>query len=98
MNINCIGKPAGCKLIRVRAEIEGDRLVAISIRGDFFAVPEEAFERLESRLAPCKLDSFEDRFNELVREEALELIGISATAIMQLINDALRSQPDETSV
>lgn len=98
MEIDCIGKPEGCKLIRIHADIDGSLITRISIHGDFFAVPEEAFERLEAKLAPCTLDALEQRFNMLVQQEAVELIGISANAIMQLISDALEGRIDETCV
>ena len=56
MRIETMGKPEGCKLLRVSVELSdpagSDSLIGwISVRGDFFAVPEEGFEALEN---PCR--------------------------------------------
>lgn len=44
------------KLIRVRAEVKGGRILGISIRGDFFAAPKEAISRLEEALEGLELE------------------------------------------
>jgi len=44
------------KLIRVRAEMRGDEILSIQIRGDFFAVPKEAIADLEKALIGIRLD------------------------------------------
>ena len=44
------------KLIRVRAEMRGDEILGIRIRGDFFAVPKEAITDLERALTGVRLD------------------------------------------
>jgi len=43
------------KLIRVRAEMMGDEVLTVQIRGDFFALPKEAISELEMRLEGVKL-------------------------------------------
>jgi len=52
------------KMIRLTAELMGDKILDIIISGDFFAIPEEAISALEEALRGCRLD----------REELLERI------------------------
>ncbi len=89
MTISGLGKPAGCKLIRFTAELENQRIKWIQIRGDFFAVPEEAFEELERDLQGTELLCLADRFTELVRELHLDIEGISGPALAEVFMDAL---------
>jgi len=44
------------KLIRVRAEVKGDEILGIQIRGDFFVLPKEAISTLEQMLRGVKMD------------------------------------------
>ena len=44
------------KLIRVRAEVKGDTILDAQITGDFFVIPKEAIQELETRLTGLKLD------------------------------------------
>jgi len=44
------------KLIRVRAEVKGDEILGIQIRGDFFVLPKEAIATLEWMLSGVKLE------------------------------------------
>jgi hypothetical protein len=46
-----VGKPAGAKLLRLDLEWDGVLVVRASIRGDFFAHPEEGFDEAEAALA-----------------------------------------------
>lgn len=52
------------KLIRVRAEVKGDEILGIQIRGDFFALPKEAIATLEGMLSGVKLE--EEAISETV--------------------------------
>jgi hypothetical protein len=85
MILQGVGKPPGCKLIRFTAVLEGQVIKEIQIRGDFFAVPEEAFETLESSLGGTSLDALEERFSQLARELDLALQGISGSGLAGLI-------------
>lgn len=53
------------KLVRVRAELVGDRIRDISITGDFFLIPEDAILILQKKLVGAALD--EDDLNRRVR-------------------------------
>ncbi len=44
------------KLIRIRAEMMGDEILSVQIRGDFFAIPKEVISDLEEMLAGVKLE------------------------------------------
>ncbi|MCW4037071.1 MAG: lipoate--protein ligase [Candidatus Bathyarchaeota archaeon] len=44
------------KMIRVRAEVMGDEILDIQIRGDFFAIPKESIATLEEMLKGKKLE------------------------------------------
>jgi hypothetical protein len=82
------GKPQGCKLIRISAEIEGEILKSIQIRGDFFASPEESFERVEKALAGIHTGDLAAVFDRLVREAGIENFGISGAGLAAVVNEA----------
>jgi lipoate-protein ligase A len=44
------------KLIRVRAEVKGDRILSVQVRGDFFAIPKEGISVLEEMLEGARLE------------------------------------------
>ncbi len=81
------------KLIRVRAELMGDKILDIALMGDFFMIPEEAVSRLEKALRGAKLDK-----KEILRrvskfyEDGVETPGIEpedfVEAILKLKNFA----------
>lgn len=113
--LHAIGKPSGCKLLRIEVELEnpsragspsapdapspaasvpgftrGDSIIRrIIVRGDFFALPEEGFESIESALAGCPLASLAKRFDDLAASLGVEFIGISGAAVAQLVEEAL---------
>jgi hypothetical protein len=91
MKVEAIGKPAGAKLIRLSASIDKGFVTEISIRGDFFAIPEEGFERVEARLPGTELKRFAERFDELLTEEGVEPYGISGVAVAEVIGNAIRA-------
>jgi hypothetical protein len=96
MLVEGMGKPEGCKLIRFSADIEGDILKSIRIRGDFFAVPEEGFDRLEERLGGIPLSETETAFNALLREEGVEAFGITGAGLASLLYPFLKTpSPDK---
>lgn len=97
MTLQGMGKPQGCKLIRFTAELEDSVIRSIQIRGDFFAVPEEAFEELEAALCGTKLETLESRFNELVQTFGLELQGISGSGLAELVRTAAAAEAQTTN-
>jgi hypothetical protein len=97
MKFSAIGKPAGCKLIRLDAEVEKGVLVAISIRGDFFAIPEEGFERAEARLPGTRVTDLAVRFTQLMQEEGVEPYGISGEGLAEVLIAGMKGAGDGAS-
>jgi hypothetical protein len=92
MRVETAGKPAGSKLIRLSAEIEGDRVTRLQIRGDFFASPLEGFDRVEARLAGVRVTELAAAFDALLIQEAVETYGISGAALAAVLDEALNSK------
>ncbi len=122
MTVRATGKPEGCKLIRVEAELETlpagtafsgspsdgvadsakgavDRplIARILIRGDFFAIPEEGFEKVEAALAGTPADSVAAAFDFLAQREGLELFGITGAAVAEVLGRALDAARVQTA-
>ena len=89
MRFEASGRPAGCKLIRLSADIEGGVILRLSIRGDFFAAPEEGFDRAEGRMAGLPLAGAGRAFDALLVEEGVEASGISGAALDELLAGAV---------
>ncbi|MDR1949965.1 MAG: hypothetical protein LBQ38_11285 [Spirochaetaceae bacterium] len=89
MRIEGVGKPPDCKLIRVYAELKGDRIKAIRIRGDFFASPEEAFDRIGEGLSGLALGDLAAAFDTLLRERGIEAFGINGAGVAAVLASAL---------
>lgn len=66
------------KLIRVRAEIKGNRILSINIRGDFFAVPKEAVGELEERLIGLELEMepVSNAIERFYRDSGAQILGV----------------------
>jgi hypothetical protein len=93
MILHCQGKPEGCKLLRIEVELEGDQtnliVRSISIKGDFFAIPEERFDALESSLSNLPLEGFAAFFDARAREQGLQMAGIHGEGIVAVIRSGL---------
>lgn len=88
MLIEGTGKPGGCKLIRVTAELSGGVLSRVSIRGDFFASPVEGFERAEARLSGIPLAGAGAAFDAFLAEEGVETAGIDGGGLEEVLRAA----------
>jgi hypothetical protein len=84
-----MGKPGDCKLIRLSGETEGDRIKSISIRGDFFASPEEDFEKLEQGLTGAAVSSVASTFDALLTEYRIECFGLTGRGFAEVLASAL---------
>jgi hypothetical protein len=91
-HIEGVGKPEGAKLIRISAEIDDGIIRAISIRGDFFASPEEGFERAEARLSGIPLAKAAAAFDIFLSEEKVEAFGISGAALAEVLAAAVTAE------
>lgn len=69
------------KLIRLQAEVEGNKLTTVMINGDFFLYPEDRIERLEKALAGQELKKV--TLQKIVEKEleGCEMVGISPEEI-----------------
>jgi len=91
MHIETMGRPPGCKLIRLGVDIEEGIIRSLSIRGDFFASPEEGFENAERRMAGITFGDTASAFNAFLKEEGVECFGISGEGIAELLYAALKN-------
>lgn len=94
MKIEAMGKPQGCKLLRISAEFsepwgKDSILKSISIRGDFFAIPEERFEAVEARLQGKKLAELGEAFDALLEALQVQAMGISGAGILATLRGAI---------
>lgn len=87
-----MGRPEGCKLIRLSAEITDGIITSISIRGDFFASPEEGFERAERRLRGTASGDIGPVFDALLAEEGVEVQGISGNGVAELLRNGMNRE------
>ena len=90
--IHTVGKPPDCKLIRVRAEVADGIVEAITISGDFFASPEEGFERAEKRLIGTPLSEIAATFDALLADEGVEVSGITGAGVAAVLADAIEGK------
>jgi lipoic acid synthetase len=88
-----VGRPEGCKLIRVSADAADGIIRSISIRGDFFASPVEGFERAEARLSGVPLSEAGIAFDRLLAEEGVEASGIHGAGLAEVLANAATAAP-----
>jgi hypothetical protein len=89
VRVEAAGRPGTCKLIRISAEVEGALIRSMSIRGDFFASPEEGFDRVEERLRDIPVEALGPCFDRLLAEEGVEAQGIDGRGLCQVLRSAL---------
>ncbi|MFP3089144.1 hypothetical protein LQZ21_02315 [Treponema sp. TIM-1] len=89
MRLEGLGKPEGCKLIRFTAEVEQGHIRTISIRGDFFASPEERFDRVEQGLSGTAVADLSRTFDLLMCREGIEAFGINGAGLARVVYAAL---------
>ena len=72
------------KLVRISVEKEGRNIKNINISGDFFIHPENGICLLEEAITgqEIKSDCLKEALNKIVKENNLELIGISTDTIV----------------
>ena len=96
MVIEGTGKPEGCKLIRVTAELSDGVLRNVVIRGDFFASPAEGFERAEAGLSGVPPGRAGAAFDALLAGEGVQAAGIHGRGLQEVLTAALASAGKET--
>jgi lipoic acid synthetase len=83
------GKPPGCKLIRLSGEAEQGVIRNISIRGDFFASPEEEFEAVEEALRGVRVEDAAQVMDSFLQRRGIEAFGISGSGFAAVLASAL---------
>lgn len=71
-----IGKPAGGKLLRLTLDWQDGLIVRASIRGDFFAHPEEGFDEAEAALVGTPVAEIGASFAAELAERGVRLFGL----------------------
>lgn len=92
-----VGKPAGCKLVRLTLEWANGLVVRASIRGDFFAHPEDGFDAAEEALAGTPVASLGETFAREVARRGVELFGLTPGAVGEAAADILARTATEES-
>ena len=90
IHIETMGRPFGCKLVRLSADIEDGIIRSLSIRGDFFASPEAGFDAAERRMAGVALSDAAASFDSFLNEEGVEAFGIHGEGIAGLLAAAVQ--------
>lgn len=93
MTVRKTVKVPGGKLLRLSVDIEDGVLVSVSLRGDFFAHPEEGFDRAEASLQGIPADRFEPSFREGLAREGVQLFGLSADDAVAAFQEVYRDLP-----
>lgn len=86
-------KNPGEKLVHIDVRFDGCTISSIHISGDFFMYPEEAVYAIEKALIGCAADRklIEHTIAELIENQNIELVGISASTIAQGIVEAFET-------
>jgi lipoate-protein ligase A len=83
-------KVPGGKLVRVEIEIEAGVVQRAAVKGDFFAHPEEAFERAEAGLSALRAEELPSAALRLFGERGLSIFGATAEDIAFALERAVR--------
>ncbi len=81
-------KVEGGKLVRVELEIEAGSVLRAAVCGDFFAHPEEVFERAEADLAGVPVDRLGETALSLFADPRLTLLGAQPEDIARALMEA----------
>jgi hypothetical protein len=82
-----VGRAKGGKLIRLELSWAEGRILALRLRGDFFAHPEDAFEAVEASLPGCALADLGAAFARGVAERGVTVFGL----LPEDLDDAARA-------
>jgi len=83
-----VGKIPGGKLLKLDVEYSGGRVARVRIRGDFFAHPEEAFDRVEAALQGVDPTDFSRLLREAVAREGVTIYGVGVDDIVDAFERA----------
>jgi len=87
-------KVRGGKLLRVRADHDGNTLVGVAITGDFFLYPEEGLSVLEKMLAGAPLHEGDEqmaaRIETIMTGSGIVSLGFGPSDLATVIREACR--------
>lgn len=83
-----VGKIPGGKLLKLDAEYSGGRVARVRIRGDFFAHPEDAFDRVEAALRDIDPADFPRLLREAVAREGVAIYGVGVDDLVDAFERA----------
>jgi len=83
-------KVPGGKLIRVELEVEAGVVRRAAVRGDFFAHPEEAFERAEAGLVALRVEELPSAALRFFGQRGLAIFGAKPEDIAFTLEEAVR--------
>ncbi len=78
-------KVPGGKLLKIKIEINNNRINSIQILGDFFLYPEEALTKIETALTQCEKQQCLSKIKEIIINEKIQLLGFSPEDLNNLI-------------
>ena len=83
-------------MIRVTIEEEDNRIQRISITGDFFFYPEEAFPQFEQALIGVKADeeAIRETVNLAYEKLGVVSVGVESKDFVAAVMQTLRGRPD----
>lgn len=90
MTVERVFKSPGTKLLRLTADIDAGAVRGLSMRGDFFAHPEEGFDRVEASLVGVTVAGFESAFRAALEREGVSLYGLDPADVANLLEEAAR--------
>lgn len=90
MSIHVVLKNPGEKLVHIDIDFEKSTISWIHISGDFFLYPEEAIGDIEQALLGLPVDPqlIEQNICTLIKNNDIEMVGISVSTILQGIQEA----------
>jgi hypothetical protein len=88
VTVQRVFKSPGTKLLRLTVDLEAGVVRSLSMRGDFFAHPEEGFDRVEASLAGVPVGAFEATFRSALEREGVSLYGLDPADVARLIEEA----------
>ncbi len=87
-------KVPGGKLLRVKVIYDASKIKSVRITGDFFLYPEEKIEYIEKKLSDISIEQDENSIanliDNIVKNEKIELIGITTQSIAKAIKGAIK--------
>ncbi|OHD23968.1 MAG: hypothetical protein A2Y38_03050 [Spirochaetes bacterium GWB1_59_5] len=94
-----IGKPEGGKLLRLTLDWQDGLIARASIRGDFFAHPEEGFDEAEAALVGAPVAEIGASFARELAARGVKLFGLApesvAVAAYDILARAKAEKPEE---